>query len=112
MFEVGQLVRIREQTWQVLEDHAAYAGGDHTLRVRGLDGRMRGQERIFIYRPVGGRSGVAQGDDGALELVVLLATPALRWYPSTPPSQWDHLHTAYRARGRKGDRLHRIQGHS
>ena len=27
MFEVGQLVRIREQTWQVLEDHAAYAGG-------------------------------------------------------------------------------------
>ena len=31
MFEVGQLVRIREQTWQVLEDHAAYAGGDDAL---------------------------------------------------------------------------------
>ena len=95
MFEVGQLVCIREQTWQVLEDHAAYAGGDHTLRVRGLDGRMRGQERLFIYRPVGGGSDAAQVD-GALELVVPLATPALRWHPSTPPSQWERLHTAYR----------------
>ncbi len=48
MFEVGQLVRIREQTWQVLEDHAAYAGGDHALRVRGLEGRARGQERLLV----------------------------------------------------------------
>ena len=85
MFEVGQLVCIREQTWQMLEDYAAYAGGEHTLHVRGLDGLMRRQERLF-YRPVGGRSDVAQGDDGALELVVPLATPALRWYPSTPPT--------------------------
>ena len=90
MFEVGQLVRIRELTWQVLEDHAAYAGGDHTLRVRGLDGRMKGQDRVFIYRPVG------EDGDGALEVVTRLATPALGWHPGTPPSQWERLHTAYR----------------
>src|SRR5260221_8625484 len=96
MFEVGQLVRIREQTWQVLEDHAAYAGGDHALRVRGLEGRARGQERLFIYRPVGEGSDAAQSDDGALEMVVPLATPALRWHLGTPPSQWERLHTAYR----------------
>ena len=95
MFEAGQLVRIREQTWQVLEDHAAYAGGDHTLRVRGLDGRVRGLERVFIYRPVGDGNERAQGDDGALERVMPLSAPALRWHPGTPPSQWERLHTAY-----------------
>jgi len=51
MFEVGQLVRIREQTWQVLEDHAAHAGGDHTLRVRGIDSQARGTERVLILSP-------------------------------------------------------------
>ncbi len=96
MFEVGQLVRIREQTWQVLEDHAAYAGGDHVLHVRGMEGRTLGQERLFIYRPVGEESDAAQNDDDALEIVVPLATPALRWHPGTPPSQWERLHTAYR----------------
>ncbi|HYT33846.1 MAG TPA: SNF2-related protein, partial [Ktedonobacteraceae bacterium] len=96
MFEVGQLVRIREQTWQVVEDHAAYACGDHTLRVRGLEGRARGLERIFIYRPVGAGSDTVHGDDGALEIVVPLATPALRWHTGTPPSQWERLHSAYR----------------
>ena len=95
MFEVGQLVRIREQTWQVLEDHAAYAGGDHALGVRGMEGRARGLERLFIYRPVGEGSDAALGDDGAVELVVPLATPALSWHPGTPPSQWERLHTAY-----------------
>ena len=95
MFEVGQLVRIREQTWQVLEDHAAYAGGDHALHVRGMEGRARGQERLFIYRPVGEGSEAAQEDDGTLEIVIPLATPALRWHPGTPPSQWERLHTAY-----------------
>ncbi len=96
MFEVGQQVRIREQIWQVLEDHAAYASGDHALRVRGIEGRARGQERLFIYRPVGERSEAAQEDDGVLEIVIPLATPALRWHPGTPPSQWERLHTAYR----------------
>lgn len=95
MFEVGQLVRIREQTWQVLEDHAAYAGGDHTLRVRGLDGRVKGQDRVFIYRPAGDGNESAQGHDDALERVVPLSAPALRWHPGTPPSQWERLHTAY-----------------
>jgi superfamily II DNA or RNA helicase len=95
MFEVGQFVRIREQTWQVLEDHAAYAGGDHTLRVRGMDGRIRGQDRVFIYRPVGVGNESLQGDDGALEVVVPLSAPGLRWHPGTPPSQWERLHTAY-----------------
>src|SRR5579875_3691832 len=96
MFEVGQLVRIREQTWQVLEDHAVYAGGDHTLRVRGMDGRARGLERIFIYRPAGDRNAGAQGDDSILEQVIPISTPALAWHPGTPPSQWERLHTAYR----------------
>jgi superfamily II DNA or RNA helicase len=96
MFEVGQLVRIREQTWQVLEDLAAYAGGDHALRVRGMEGRARGLERLFIYRPVGEGNDAALGDDGAVELVMPLATPELRWHPGTPPSQWERLHTAYR----------------
>ena len=96
MFEVGQLVRIREQTWQVLEDHTAYAGGDHTLRVRGMEGRARGQERLFIYRPVGEGSGTTNDDDDALEIVIPLATAALHWHPGTPPSQWERLHTAYR----------------
>ena len=96
MFEVGQLVRIREQSWQVLEDHAAYAGGDHTLRVRGIDGRARGTERVFIYRPEGDGNESAQGDDGALERVMTVSAPALRWRPGTPPSQWERLHTAYR----------------
>ncbi len=96
MFEVGQQVRIREQIWQVLEDHAAYAGGDHALRVRGMEGQARGQERLFIYRPVGEGSDAAQEDEGALEIVIPLATPALRWHPGMPPSQWERLHTAYR----------------
>ncbi len=96
MFEVGQLVQIREQTWQVLEDHAAYAGGDHVLRVRGMEGRARGQERLFIYRPMGEKSVAAHDDDDALEIVVLLATPALCWHPGTPPSHWECLHIAYR----------------
>ncbi len=96
MFEVGQLVRIREQTWQVLEDLAAYAGGDHALRVRGMEGRARGLERLFIYRPVGEGSDAAPGDDSAVELVVPVATPELSWHPGTPPSQWERLHTAYR----------------
>jgi len=95
MFEVGQLVRIREQTWQVLEDHAAYAGGDHVLRVQGMEGRVRGQERLFIYRPLGEGSDAAHIDD-ALETVIPLTTPELGWHPGTPPSQWERLHTAYR----------------
>lgn len=96
MYEVGQLVRIRERTWQVLEDHTAYAGGDHTLYVRGLDSEVRGLERIFIYRPVGEDGESGQGEEAALELVTPLATPELRWNPGTPPSQWERLHTAYR----------------
>ena len=96
MFEVGQLVRIRERTWQVLDDHAAYGGGDHTLHVRGLESEVRGLERMFIYRPVGDGNDGTEGEDAALELVTPLATPELRWNPGTPPSQWERLHTAYR----------------
>ncbi|HLX40936.1 MAG TPA: hypothetical protein VKR42_10395, partial [Ktedonobacteraceae bacterium] len=88
MFEVGQFVRIRERTWQVLDDHAAYSGGDHTLHVRGLEGEVRGLERMFIYRPVKDDTDGAQDEEAALELVTPLATPALRWNPGTPPSKW------------------------
>src|ERR1700740_1157588 len=96
MYEVGQVVRIREQTWQVVEDHAAYAGGDHALRVRSLDGRTRGIERVFIYRPAGEGSDTQHENENALELVIPLSPPELNWRPGTPPTQWERLHTAYR----------------
>lgn len=44
---------IREQAWQVLKDHTTYAGGDHALRVWEMEGVARGQEHLFIYRPMG-----------------------------------------------------------
>src|SRR5579884_474524 len=98
MFDTGQLVRIRDRVWQVLEDHASHAGGDHTLRVRGEDGDVRGKELTFIYRPAVGSDGhmgeLDLGDVG-LEKVELLKAPELLWRPGTPPSEWERLHTAY-----------------
>jgi SNF2 family DNA or RNA helicase len=93
MFDVGQLVRIRERTWQVLEDHAGHSGGDHTLLVRGEDGEFRGKEFTFIYRPGSGDDEAF--DEAGLEKVEALAAPELVWSPTTLPSQWERLHTAY-----------------
>lgn len=99
MFDVGQLVRIRDRVWQVLEDHASHAGGDHTLRVRGEDGEVRGKEFTFIYRPTLQHDGNATDfdlEETGLEKVEPLKAPELLWLPGTPPSQWERLHTAYR----------------
>ncbi|HYU73906.1 MAG TPA: SNF2-related protein, partial [Ktedonobacteraceae bacterium] len=97
MFDAGQLVRIRERTWQVLEDHAGHGSNDHTLRVRGEDGEVRGVERTFIYSPIATSEGEdAFEEDGGLERVELLKAPELLWRPGTPPSMWERLHTAYR----------------
>ncbi len=74
MFDAGQLVRIRERVWQVLEDHAGHPGGDHTLRVRAEEGEVRGREWTFIYHPV-------TGDEDAFDEAGLEKVEAL-------PSQW------------------------
>jgi hypothetical protein len=70
MFDVGQLVRIREQVWQVIEDHSSHPDGDHTLHVRAEEGAERGKERTFIYLP-----GV--GDDDAFDEASLEKVEAL-----------------------------------
>ena len=93
MFDVGQLVRIRGQVWQVLEDHAGSPGGDHTLRVWADEGESRGREWTFIYRPEGGDE--AAFDEAGLEKVEALAASELLWRPTTRPSYWERLHTAY-----------------
>lgn len=93
MFDVGQLVRIRGRVWLVLEDHAGHPGGDHTLRVRAEEGEARGREWTFIYQPEGGDE--AAFDEAGLEKVEALAAPELLWRPTTLPSYWERLHTAY-----------------
>jgi SNF2 family DNA or RNA helicase len=95
MFDTGQLVRIRERTWQVLEDHAGHGSSDHVLHVRGEDGDVRGRELTFIYRPTTSDTDDFEDDTG-LEQVELLKAPELLWRPVTPPSMWERLHTAYR----------------
>src|SRR6266700_4075677 len=95
MFDVGQLVRIRERTWQVLEDHASHSGSDHILRVRGIEGEWRGEDLTFIYRPVAQQDGEHEEEDLGIEKVEALPVPELLWRPNTPPSQWERLHTAY-----------------
>jgi len=94
MFDVGQLVRIRERTWQVLEDHVSQSGHDHILRARGVEGEWCGQDLTFIYRPRARTDGEDEDDPG-IEKIEALPVPELFWRPNTPPSQWERLHTAY-----------------
>lgn len=91
MYEVGQLVQIRERTWEVIEDRIAGSGGDHLLSVRGVEREIRGVEQVFIYRP-----GPDNGTSPLLERIVPLPSPELTWNPRTLPSRWERLHTAYR----------------
>src|SRR6266487_1412477 len=111
MFDAGQLVRIRERTWQVLEDHAGHGSNDHTLRVRGEDGEVRGVERTFIYSPIATSEGEdAFEEDGGLERVELLKAPELLWRPGTPPSMWELGLTDFLG-GCKLEREHPTGGH-
>jgi superfamily II DNA or RNA helicase len=93
MYEVGQLVRIRERTWEVLDDRASGSSGDHVLKVRGQEKDVQGKEYTFIYRP---GSETADESSPGVERIMPLPSPELRWNPGTLPSRWERLHTAYR----------------
>src|SRR5258708_347856 len=93
MYETGQFVRIREHTWEVVEDRAPSTGGDHLLTVRGFDDEVRGNNFTFVYRP---GTETADKTGAGIEHIIPIPSPELQWHPHALPSRWERLHTAYR----------------
>lgn len=91
MYEIGQVVYIRDHNWEVIDDRGT-GGGDRLLTVKGIDEEILGLASTLIYRP-----GTEKTDtpEKGIDHVERRPSPELTWRPGTLPSAWERLHAAY-----------------